>query len=116
MNAPVGAPVAGRDLRIALVGNPNSGKTALFNALTGGRAKVANYAGVTVERKEGFLTTPAGRRVSVLGEARGAAAPAGFAPAVSSNQLISIVRLAGCFHISHRLTGLLLFNRGLFDY
>ena len=62
MNAPV--PV--RDLRIALVGNPNSGKTALFNALTGGRAKVANYAGVTVERKEGFLTSPAGRRVSVL--------------------------------------------------
>ena len=66
MNAPVTAPVTGRDLRIALVGNPNSGKTALFNALTGGRAKVANYAGVTVERKEGFLTSPAGRRVSVL--------------------------------------------------
>ena len=66
MNAPVGAPVAGRDLRIALVGNPNSGKTALFNALTGGRATVANYAGVTVERKDGFLTSPAGRRVSVL--------------------------------------------------
>jgi ferrous iron transport protein B len=66
MNAPVTAPVVGRDLRIALVGNPNSGKTALFNALTGGRAKVANYAGVTVERKEGSLTTRAGRRVSVL--------------------------------------------------
>ena len=66
MNAPVSAPVAARDLRIALVGNPNSGKTALFNALTGGRAKVANYAGVTVERKEGSLITPAGRRVSVL--------------------------------------------------
>jgi ferrous iron transport protein B len=62
MNAPV--PV--RDLRVALVGNPNSGKTALFNALTGGRAKVANYAGVTVERKEGFLTSPAGRRVSLI--------------------------------------------------
>jgi ferrous iron transport protein B len=60
------APAAVRDLRIALVGNPNSGKTALFNALTGGRAKVANYAWVTVERKEGFLTSPAGRRVSVL--------------------------------------------------
>jgi ferrous iron transport protein B len=39
--------------RMALVGNPNSGKTALFNALTGSRQKVANYAGVTVERKEG---------------------------------------------------------------
>jgi ferrous iron transport protein B len=62
----VNAPVPVRDLRIALVGNPNSGKTALFNALTGGRAKVANYAGVTVERKEGFLTSPAGRKVSVL--------------------------------------------------
>ena len=52
--------------RIALVGNPNSGKTALFNALTGARQKVANYAGVTVERKEGFVTTPAGRRATIL--------------------------------------------------
>lgn len=52
--------------RIALVGNPNCGKTALFNALTGSRQKVANYAGVTVERKEGQLTTPAGRHVYVL--------------------------------------------------
>ncbi len=52
--------------RLALVGNPNSGKTALFNALTGGRQKVANYAGVTVERKEGHLTTASGRKVSVL--------------------------------------------------
>jgi ferrous iron transport protein B len=52
--------------RIALVGNPNSGKTALFNALTGSRQKVANYPGVTVERKEGVVLTPAGRRVSVV--------------------------------------------------
>ena len=52
--------------RIALVGNPNCGKTALFNALTGGRQKVANYPGVTVERKEGSFTTPAGRRVQVI--------------------------------------------------
>ena len=52
--------------RLALVGNPNSGKTALFNALTGSRQKVANYAGVTVERKEGHLTTAAGRHLSVL--------------------------------------------------
>jgi ferrous iron transport protein B len=52
--------------RIALVGNPNSGKTALFNALTGSRQKVANYPGVTVERKEGVVLTPLGRRVSVL--------------------------------------------------
>src|SRR5579859_2444247 len=52
--------------RIALVGNPNSGKTALFNALTGSRQKVANYAGVTVERKEGQVATPNGRSLSVL--------------------------------------------------
>ena len=52
--------------RVALVGNPNSGKTALFNALTGSRQKVANYAGVTVERKEGHVVTPQGRTLSVL--------------------------------------------------
>jgi ferrous iron transport protein B len=55
-----------RTARVALVGNPNTGKTALFNALTGSRQKVANYAGVTVERKEGFVTTAAGRSLSVL--------------------------------------------------
>ncbi|HUA51539.1 MAG TPA: ferrous iron transporter B [Candidatus Sulfotelmatobacter sp.] len=52
--------------RIALVGNPNCGKTALFNALTGSRQKVANYPGVTVERKLGQFVTPGGRRVQVL--------------------------------------------------
>lgn len=53
-------------LHIALLGNPNCGKTALFNVLTGARQKVANYAGVTVERKEGLFTTASGRRVRVL--------------------------------------------------
>jgi ferrous iron transport protein B len=53
-------------LRIALVGNPNCGKTALFNLLTGGRQKVANYAGVTVERKEGRFVTPSGRVLQLL--------------------------------------------------
>lgn len=53
-------------LRIALVGNPNCGKTALFNQLTGGRQKVANYAGVTVERKEGRFTAPSGRVLQLL--------------------------------------------------
>jgi len=53
-------------LRVALLGNPNCGKTALFNLLTGSRQKVANYAGVTVERKEGAFTTPDGRHVRVL--------------------------------------------------
>ncbi len=52
--------------RIALLGNPNCGKTALFNLLTGSRQKVANYAGVTVERKEGIATSPAGTRYRVL--------------------------------------------------
>jgi len=52
--------------RIALVGNPNCGKTALFNLLTGSRQKVANYAGVTVERKEGRLHAPSGRQYAVL--------------------------------------------------
>jgi ferrous iron transport protein B len=52
--------------RIALVGNPNSGKTALFNALTGSRQKVANYPGVTVERKEGVVVTPAGLAVRLI--------------------------------------------------
>lgn len=53
-------------LLIALVGNPNCGKTALFNQLTGARQKVANFAGVTVERKEGSFTAPSGRTIKVL--------------------------------------------------
>ena len=53
-------------LLFALVGNPNCGKTALFNRLTGSRQKVANYAGVTVERKEGQLRTSTGKRVRIL--------------------------------------------------
>lgn len=51
---------------VALVGNPNCGKTALFNRLTGSRQKVANYAGVTVERKEGRLLTPGGKNLRIL--------------------------------------------------
>jgi len=58
--------VAVRPARIALVGNPNSGKTALFNALTGAHQKVANYAGVTVERKEGRIVSEAGRSMTIL--------------------------------------------------
>ncbi len=46
---------------IALVGNPNAGKSALFNALTGARQKLGNYPGVTVERKSGRLSLPDGR-------------------------------------------------------
>jgi ferrous iron transport protein B len=58
--------LAQSSLRIALLGNPNCGKTALFNLLTGSRQKVANYAGVTVERKEGLFETPDGQRIRVL--------------------------------------------------
>ncbi len=53
-------------MHLALVGTSNSGKTSLFNALTGSRQKVANYPGVTVERKEGSFVTPLGRQVSVV--------------------------------------------------
>jgi ferrous iron transport protein B len=59
------APAAGGVLRLGLVGSPNSGKTTLFNALTGLRAKVANYPGVTVERREGE-TSVRGRRLVVV--------------------------------------------------
>ena len=51
---------------IALLGNPNCGKTALFNLLTGSRQKVANYSGVTVERKEGRLTLSSGKNIRIL--------------------------------------------------
>jgi ferrous iron transport protein B len=51
---------------IALVGNPNAGKSALFNALTGARQKVGNYPGVTVERKAGHLSLTDGRSVDIV--------------------------------------------------
>ena len=46
-----------KKLTIGLIGNPNSGKTTLFNQLTGSRQRVGNWAGVTVERKEGQFST-----------------------------------------------------------
>lgn len=71
MNAGVAAPTSDLTRRtkrttFALVGNPNSGKTTLFNALTGLRQKVGNYPGVTVERKEGALTLPDGSTARLL--------------------------------------------------
>ena len=51
---------------VALVGNPNAGKSALFNTLTGARQKVGNYPGVTVERKSGRLSLPDGRPVELV--------------------------------------------------
>ena len=61
MNAAVAVPWS-----VALVGNPNCGKTALFNLLTGARQKVANYAGVTVERKVGSTRLANGQTVSII--------------------------------------------------
>jgi ferrous iron transport protein B len=66
MNAAVSPQAHAPAWRVALVGNPNCGKTALFNLLTGARQKVANYAGVTVERKVGVARLANGRAVSVI--------------------------------------------------
>jgi ferrous iron transport protein B len=60
------AAAARRDATILLAGNPNAGKTSLFNRLTGARAKVGNYPGVTVERRVGRATLPGGRHVAVV--------------------------------------------------
>src|ERR1700740_2727893 len=65
MQAPAATPLT-RTPMVALLGNPNCGKTALFNRLTGARQKVANYAGVTIERKEGSFSSPAGNAFRVL--------------------------------------------------
>ena len=62
---PLGLDVMARPFRLGLLGSPNSGKTTLFNALTGLRAKVGNYPGVTVERREGEALVE-GRRVVVI--------------------------------------------------
>jgi ferrous iron transport protein B len=72
MVAESGGPTSGatidptRPIRVAIIGNPNTGKTTLFNALTGLRQRVGNFAGVTVERVEGAFKAPDGRRVAVL--------------------------------------------------
>ena len=67
MNASAAAALAAPQLSVSLIGVPNCGKTALFNRLTGSRQKVANYPGVTVERKEGRLVGPhSGRSFRVV--------------------------------------------------
>ncbi len=57
---------SGGELHVALIGNPNTGKSTLFNALTGMRQRVGNYSGVTVERVEGRYRSESGRSVMVL--------------------------------------------------
>src|SRR5947207_15683747 len=59
-------PTPNASLTVALAGNPNSGKTTIFNALTGLRQKVANYPGVTVEKKTGRCKLPDGRWTSIV--------------------------------------------------
>ena len=55
-----------REMVFAIVGNPNCGKSTIFNALTGLKQKVANYPGVTVEKREGSCTSQHGRRLRLL--------------------------------------------------
>ena len=65
--APQAGPEAGaRPLRIALIGNPNSGKTSLFNQLTGLNQKVGNFPGVTVDRKTGVAQLTATQRAEII--------------------------------------------------
>jgi ferrous iron transport protein B len=72
MNAPAVAAVAAPQFNVSLIGVPNCGKTALFNRLTGSRQKVANYPGVTVERKEGRLVGPRSGRIFRVSDLPGA--------------------------------------------
>lgn len=55
-----------KTIKVALIGNPNTGKTSVFNQLTGLKQKVGNYPGVTVEKKEGHCTLPQGRKAQIL--------------------------------------------------
>ncbi len=81
-------------MQVALVGNPNCGKTALFNRLTGSRQKVANYAGVTVERKAGVVRTPSGRIVQLL-DLPGAYSLAATSPDEAITRDICLGQMAG---------------------
>ena len=53
-------------IRVALIGNPNTGKTSLFNMLTGLRQRICNYSGVTVEKKTGIWSLPKGQDVELI--------------------------------------------------
>ncbi len=54
------------EIRVALVGNPNTGKSTLFNLLTGLNQKVGNFPGVTVDKKTGYCSLPDGRRAEII--------------------------------------------------
>ena len=55
--------MAADQIRVALIGNPNTGKTSLFNMLTGLRQRIGNYSGVTIEKKTGIWSLPKGQDV-----------------------------------------------------
>lgn len=56
----------GKQINVALIGNPNTGKTSVFNTLTGLNQKVGNYPGITVEKKEGICKLPRGVKAILL--------------------------------------------------
>ena len=55
-----------KQINVALIGNPNTGKTSVFNALTGLNQKVGNYPGITVEKKEGVCKLPRGVKAHII--------------------------------------------------
>ena len=55
-----------KQINVALIGNPNTGKTSVFNALTGLNQKVGNYPGITVEKKEGICKLPRGVKAHII--------------------------------------------------
>ena len=58
--------MAAPNLKIALIGNPNTGKTSVFNQLTGLNQQVGNYPGITVERKQGFVKLPDNKKGAII--------------------------------------------------
>ena len=94
---PASAVAARQKLTVALAGNPNSGKTTIFNALTGLRQKVANYPGVTVEKKTGRCWIPS--------DGRGDTASADGATArheVGDGQWVDVIDLPGTYSLISR--------------
>ncbi|TVQ21924.1 MAG: hypothetical protein EA383_16360, partial [Spirochaetaceae bacterium] len=87
---------------VAIVGNPNSGKTTVFNALTGGRQRIGNYAGVTVELSEGRFTPKALEQLLVAPFAPGASSDGGAAKTAELRDAhaIRVVDLPGIYSLS----------------
>ena len=58
--------MSSKNINVALIGNPNTGKTSVFNALTGMHQQVGNYPGITVEKKIGYYKLPNGTKANIL--------------------------------------------------